>query len=104
MKGSKYAIGGKQDEDKVFTRHTFNSSEIDSLYMFTDGYIDQFGGPDDRKFLIRRFKQMLQEIHGKPMKEQQKMLAQAFQNWKGDQRQIDDILILGLHIKHISLG
>jgi serine phosphatase RsbU (regulator of sigma subunit) len=66
--------------------------------MFSDGYVDQFGGPENKKFKPRNFINLLSEIHHKPMEEQHKILNQTFTHWKGDNFQIDDVIVLGVRI------
>jgi serine phosphatase RsbU (regulator of sigma subunit) len=66
--------------------------------MFSDGYADQFGGPDNKKFMIRRFRDFLTEVHKKPMSQQMEILDQEFEEWKGDQEQVDDVIVMGIRI------
>ena len=68
------------------------------LYMFSDGYIDQFGGNNNEKFNIKRFKRMLLEIHEKDIEEQEKIISTTMKKWKGEQKQIDDILVIGIKL------
>jgi len=81
-----------------FTRITIEMQKGDRVYMFTDGFPDQFGGPEGKKFKYRPFKDMLLEIHDRPMEEQHKILNLVLDEWKGDLDQIDDILIMGLKL------
>jgi serine phosphatase RsbU (regulator of sigma subunit) len=83
---------------KDFTSHEFSLQKGDSVYLFTDGYADQFGGPSGRKFMYKQFKEMLLQNNNKPMKEQREILEFAFENWKGEFEQIDDVTILGIRI------
>lgn len=99
VKGSKYAIGGKTIKEKVFNNVVLKASEVDQAYLFTDGYVDQFGGPSDRKYMIRRFKALLSEVQGCPMMDQREVIDKSHKDWKGQQRQIDDILVIGLNFK-----
>jgi serine phosphatase RsbU (regulator of sigma subunit) len=68
------------------------------IYIFTDGYADQFGGPDGKKFMTKRFKDTLLSIHQKPAPEQEAALEKALNDWKKDISQVDDILVLGIRI------
>ncbi len=86
-------------KEKPFTNHEFQLEKEDVLYLFTDGYIDQFGGEDDRKFLSHRFKKLLKEIHKKPMTEQKAILTDSFENWQSKNSQTDDVLVMGVRIK-----
>jgi serine phosphatase RsbU (regulator of sigma subunit) len=81
-----------------FTRYSIDMKLGDRVYMFTDGFPDQFGGPQGKKFKYRPFKDLLLEIHERPMDEQQKILSLIFDEWKGDLNQIDDVLVIGLRL------
>ncbi len=70
----------------------------DIIYMFSDGYTDQFGGKDNRRFMTARFKKLLLEIHKLPMKEQKDILEKALMEWQGNFKRVDDILITGIKI------
>lgn len=95
----KFAIGGYMGEKlKEFTKNEIEVQEGDVLYIFSDGYSDQFGGPDERKFMIKRFREMLLRIHHEPMSEQKEIIFQILEDWKGDIAQIDDILVIGIQI------
>ena len=68
--------------------------------MFSDGFQDQFGGPSNRKFMLKRLKELFTVIHQKPMHEQKQLLENALDKWMGvDQSQIDDILLIGVKVK-----
>ena len=81
-----------------FTRHEMEISANDSIYIYSDGYADQFGWRDDKKYNLRRFKELLMDIQNVPMKGQKVLLENAFNNWKGEVEQIDDILVMGMQI------
>ena len=81
-----------------FTTHEFKLEKGDILYMFSDGYADQFGGEKGRKLKYKAFKKLLIENADKPMIEQKEILNKAFNNWKGDLEQIDDVVVLGVKI------
>ena len=68
----------------------------DIVYIFSDGYPDQFGGPNDKKFKYGPYKELLIEISDKSMEDQQKKLDQAITSWKGDAPHVDDMLIFGI--------
>ncbi len=95
-KGDKMPIGIQINEKESFTNHIIPMQPGDTLYIFSDGYADQFGGEDGRKFKIRHFKELLLEIHRKPMPEQKKILEETLLKWMGDHSQLDDILVIGL--------
>ncbi len=79
-----------------FTRHTIKMKKGDRIYLFTDGFPDQFGGPDGKKFKYKPFKELLLEVHERPMEEQRRILQMVFDEWKGNLDQIDDVLVMGL--------
>jgi serine phosphatase RsbU (regulator of sigma subunit) len=81
-----------------FTRYTIDMKQGDRIYMFTDGFPDQFGGPQGKKFKYRPFKDLLLEVHERPMEEQHRILSLIFEEWKGDLGQIDDVLVIGLRL------
>ena len=96
IKGSKHPIGGVQNKAKVFHSEIIEYQEGDIFYMFSDGYQDQFGGPDDRKYSSKRFRELLLKVHKKSMIEQRDLLEFELHKWKGSSKQTDDILVMGL--------
>jgi serine phosphatase RsbU (regulator of sigma subunit) len=66
--------------------------------MFSDGYPDQFGGPNNKKFTKKRFKELLLEISNKSLHEQKRLLDQKHKEWMGQNTQLDDILVIGVKI------
>ncbi|NPA68616.1 MAG: SpoIIE family protein phosphatase [Chlorobi bacterium] len=82
----------------TFTNHLINVEEGDAIYLFSDGYVDQFGGPDEKKFKYRRFRHLLLNNYEKPMREQKNILKRVINTWKGNLEQVDDILVIGLRI------
>jgi serine phosphatase RsbU (regulator of sigma subunit) len=84
--------------DKDFTSHNIPTMPGDLIYMFSDGYADQFGGPNHKKFKYTTLKILLTEIHKLPLTEQKEVLEKQFNDWKGNSTQIDDVLILGMKI------
>lgn len=97
IKGSPYPIG--MNEDTAFYKDTnISLQKNDMLYMFTDGYVDQFGGKDNRKFMSKNFKLLLQKISSLPAHTQKQVLDETLQQWQGKQPQIDDILVFGIRI------
>lgn len=97
IKGDKQPIG-KNDNPKPFTLHTIQLQKEDTIYIFTDGYADQFGGEKNKKFMYKPLKNLLAEIHQKPFETQKVLLQQNFVNWKGNTEQTDDVLIVGVKI------
>ena len=92
----KNAIGSLELDGWSFTDHRIALQPGDMVYVFSDGYADQFGGPSGKKFLYRRFRELLVEISGLPAKDQREKLHAAFGNWKGAHEQVDDILVMGM--------
>lgn len=100
IKGELFSIGGfSKNFAKVFPEHTITDlKKGDVFYMFTDGYFDQFGGPNRKKFMSQRFKNLLQEIYSKPMDLQKNILERTIADWQGTEPQTDDILVVGLRV------
>lgn len=96
-KANKQPIG-KCDNMVQFTTHTFQLEHNDTLYIFTDGYADQFGGEKDKKFKTSAMKSMLLQIQDESMIQQKILINKAFEVWKGDVEQVDDVCIIGLRI------
>lgn len=97
IKGDKQPIGAVDlIVHKPFTNHIFKLNKGDSLYVFTDGYADQFGGPDGKKYKYKRLKELILGIQGKNMQEQMQILDKEFIAWKGELDQVDDICIIGI--------
>ncbi len=101
VKGSRSSIGGQLDEDKLekeFIDQEYHLKKGDIIYMFSDGYPDQFGGPLGRKFKMVRLKNLLRDIHDKPMDEQYNYIKSNFFLWKEDMEQVDDVLFMGIKL------
>lgn len=97
FKGNKFPIGIFIGEEvKQFTSETIPYKKGDTFYLFTDGYIDQFGGADSRKYTRKRLYTLLLEINYLPMTEQKEKIVSVFNEWLGDQEQLDDVLISGI--------
>jgi serine phosphatase RsbU (regulator of sigma subunit) len=98
MKGDRIIVGPDYGVQRgIFENRTLEIKEGDMLYMFTDGYADQFGGPEGKKFKYRRFRHLLMSIHQLSMDEQKKKLQENMNEWMGNKHdQIDDQTILGL--------
>jgi serine phosphatase RsbU (regulator of sigma subunit)/Tfp pilus assembly protein PilF len=98
LKADRMPIGIHYIEKESFTNHEIDIVKGDTIYVFTDGYVDQFGGPNARKFKLLPFKEMLLKIKDLPMEEQKRRLEEQFYLWKGDSEQIDDVLVMGIRI------
>jgi PAS domain S-box-containing protein len=96
----KMSIGGEQlEEERNFTNHRIEVEEGDTIYMFTDGFIDQFGGPNNKKFSSKQLQQLIREYHTNDMKKQKALFNKDFKYWKGDDPQIDDVTLFGLRFQ-----
>lgn len=100
INGDKAGISSRKSEkEKVFTCHSLNLKKGDQIYMTSDGYADQFGGPKCKKFMTRRLKETLMENQGLSMKDQGAGLKKALDDWLGtDNNQIDDIVVFGIKL------
>ena len=79
-----------------FTLHKIDIKKGDSFYIFSDGYADQFGGPNQKKFMSAKLKEKLVEISTKPMLEQGEILNEVWEEWRGDNPQVDDVTLIGV--------
>lgn len=96
-KADKQPIGGT-GENKTFTNHSFEISKGDSIYIFSDGFADQFGGPKGKKYGYAQFRNFLLSIQNYSMSEQLNLMNEEFNNWKGELEQLDDVCLIGLKI------
>jgi serine phosphatase RsbU (regulator of sigma subunit) len=96
-KATKQPIG-KVDNPIPFTTHTFELQQGDAIYTFSDGFVDQFGGEKGKKFKSKNFKKLLLSIQGKPMNEQKIFINEAFETWRGELDQIDDVCVVGVSV------
>jgi len=98
LEADKMPVGIHVGQGRNFNRKDFKIMKNDRFYAFSDGYIDQFGGVQNKKFLRRNFAELLLKIHQKPMIEQRDILEKTVDSWRGKEEQIDDILVLGLQV------
>jgi serine phosphatase RsbU (regulator of sigma subunit) len=105
VKGSRNPIGGVLSEtaSKVFEKHQIDLSQTKenaTFYLFSDGFQDQFGGTENKKFMLKNFRQLLADIHTKPFEEQKQILQASLQKWQeaGNETQIDDVLVIGFRL------
>ncbi len=100
LKADKKTIGGHQsEEERFFSSHKIQLEKESLFYIFSDGYQDQFGGENNQKFMIKRFREFLFSIHQQPLAEQKMLLEQKLTEWrKGIYEQTDDILVIGVKI------
>ncbi len=98
LKGSRYPIGFYSGIEKKFDTLTYQLQKNDSVYLFTDGFIDQFGGEKNKKLNKTNFKDLLLTITDMELDEQESFLDYSFNNWKQDKNQTDDVLVVGIKI------
>lgn len=100
VKADKQAIGADTENAhvKTFKNHVIPLEKGDCIYLFTDGYADQFGGPLGKKFKYKKFQELLVEIQDNSIEEQKHILNYHHEQWKGDLEQVDDILVIGVRI------
>ncbi|MBK7667533.1 MAG: SpoIIE family protein phosphatase [Sphingobacteriaceae bacterium] len=96
IKATKTAIAGLTPYDQKFEQHQFDTTELKAVYMFSDGFADQFGGQKSKKLTTKKFKELLHTIVNLPINEQNSQLETFFTNWRGNVEQIDDVLVIGI--------
>lgn len=100
IKGNKFPIGGGIFKNQTnFTTHPVKLNSGDSIYFGSDGFCDQFGGPKGRKFGTRQLREIIGKVHDLPMKEAAMVFEHAWETWKSDQKQTDDVLLVGVKFK-----
>lgn len=97
VKADKQPVG-KHIDSRPFTRNEVKLEKGDHLYIFSDGFADQFGGPEGKKFKTSKFKDLLLSIHSKSMEEQANEIDAVFASWKGKLEQVDDVLVMGVMV------
>ena len=97
-KGNKFPIGQDIGIEKVFTGETIQLEKNDTVYVFTDGIVDQFGGEKGKKLLFRRLKEFLLSIQALSFSEQKEKIDFFFNQWKGEEEQVDDVLLIGIKV------
>ncbi|MES2837415.1 MAG: SpoIIE family protein phosphatase [Bacteroidota bacterium] len=99
IKPDKNPIGGFQpDEDRKFTQHELELNTNDTIYLFSDGFADQFGGEQGKKMMTKRFKDIVVNLQEKSMQAQHNELNSHYSIWKGQHEQVDDVLVIGVRI------
>jgi serine phosphatase RsbU (regulator of sigma subunit)/sensor domain CHASE-containing protein len=86
-------------KNEAFTNHIIDINDGDMIYLFSDGFIDQFGGPDNKKYRSNNFKKLIFEASKEPYCGQKKILEDTFKKWQGENEQTDDILVMGIRYK-----
>jgi len=97
-KADRMPIGIYHVEKETFTNHKIAIQPGDTIYIFSDGYADQFGGPAQTKFKSTNLKKLLTEIVNQPMNKQKEILEEKFNEWKGDLDQLDDVILMGIRL------
>lgn len=98
IRGNKSSVGGESVTEKYFDDQEYYLKKGDAVYMFSDGYPDQFGGPQGKKLKIIRMKKLIEEIKDIPMDQQYIAVRDYFDEWKGDLEQVDDVLFMGITV------
>ena len=99
IKADKFPVGYFLGEQKrKFKNHIIQLEKGDCIYIFSDGYVDQFGGPNGKKFMAKNFRDLLLDVHKEPIFLQKEILNRTFEEWRGNQEQVDDILIIGVKV------
>ncbi len=98
IQADKEGIGSGEHRVDRFRTVRFHARQEDALYIFSDGYADQFGGPKGKKFRYGPFKRLLVDLEDKPMEEQKAELERQFEEWKGDREQVDDVIVIGVRV------
>lgn len=97
IKANKEPIGSFENSHP-YTTHSFELSKGDTLYLFSDGYVDQFGGPKEKKFKYKAFRELLLNLNNNSMNEQKVILNETFEKWQGNLEQVDDVCVMGVKI------
>jgi serine phosphatase RsbU (regulator of sigma subunit) len=98
IKATKMAIGGYTLNDQLFVSHSIECNKGDIVYMTSDGFADQFGGPQNKKLTTKKFKDLLLSIKNQPMNNQHDILKKFIVEWRGNNEQLDDILVIGFKL------
>jgi serine phosphatase RsbU (regulator of sigma subunit) len=98
-KANKFPIGFRMDDHiQNFTNNVIKLQKGDTFYIFSDGYADQFGGPNGKKYMTGNFRNLLLEASKRPIEQQRDFLNTTIENWRGELEQVDDILIIGVRV------
>lgn len=102
IEGDKMPVGIGAEEEMPFTGHSFDLQDKDMLYLFSDGFVDQFGGPEGKKFKYKQFRDLLLSVSHLSLPEQKHRIMKTFNDWKGNLRQLDDVLVCGFRFHPAS--
>ena len=98
IKGNSQPVGLSVIDNKPFTNHKIKLKKGDMIYIYSDGYQDQFGGPKGKKYMVKRYRTFLKELSKLPIEEQGVKIQEEFHSWKGNHDQVDDICVMGLRV------
>ncbi len=98
IKGSKRTIGDADTSKEEFIQTSIKYESGNIFYLFSDGYADQFGGPENKKFMVSNFKNLLTAIHHQPLMQQRTKIKEEFTKWQGITEQTDDVLVIGFKV------
>jgi ligand-binding sensor domain-containing protein/serine phosphatase RsbU (regulator of sigma subunit) len=98
IKGNRSSVGGESVMEKYFDDQEYYLKEGDTIYLFSDGLPDQFGGADGKKMKIARLKRFIEQISKLPMEDQKEAMSKFYFDWKGEYDQVDDVLLMGVRV------
>ena len=99
IKSTAAPIGGIREGNVEFEKHEIEILEGDIFYIFSDGFPDQFGGDENKKYMTKRFRELLLKISSYKLSSQEGLLQEEFDAWRGDNEQVDDVLVIGFQLK-----
>jgi len=98
-KGNRFGLGEyMKAKDKNFETQVIKYKSGDMLYLYSDGLKDQFGGDDDKKFMAKRQTELFEKVHNLPTHEQKQIIIKTFREWKGEKKQVDDVMVIGVRL------
>ena len=100
VEGERLMVGDTQVENIALQNHVYSLKDIKKIYMASDGMQDQFGGAGKKRFMSKRFKKMLFDIHKIPAAIQVEVMEQFLSDWMGEESQVDDITVLGIRLDY----
>jgi serine phosphatase RsbU (regulator of sigma subunit) len=98
VRGNRSSVGGESVTEKFFDDQEYHLRDGDMVYLFTDGYCDQFGGQSGKKMKVSRLRTLIDDINSMPLEAQQKQVKDFFFEWMGGSEQVDDVLFMGLRV------
>ena len=97
-KADKMPVGKSHDDNSKFTFNEILLEKGDMIFTFTDGYGDQFGGPEGKKFKHKKLRDIFVQVSEMPINKQKEIIANTFESWKGELEQVDDVLVIGVRV------